>query len=128
MRLTLSNLSQESKNLQLPRSSLNRKATDSRVVKSNNKTRQALSEGKDNFREATLARPNLLTRSRSKDEQQKIIDGARTPFADFLLDVLEKEYIDNIYSDFYDFNRALSDGRAKLAEKLYLLIKELQDG
>src|SRR3990167_5244386 len=46
----------------------------------------------------------------------------------FLYTLLEKDYRDNIFTDGYGENRAFADGQATEAEKIYMLLKELENG
>ena len=48
--------------------------------------------------------------------------------AEFLYTLLERDFKDNIFTEGFGPERAFKDGQAKEAEKLYNLLKELENG
>jgi hypothetical protein len=48
--------------------------------------------------------------------------------SNFLYTILEKDYRDNVFTEGYGEDRAFRDGQAKEAEKIYTLLKELENG
>ena len=66
--------------------------------------------------------------SRDKEVQKQLLSQARSvpKFIEFLEWYLEREFLSNIYTEDSD-KRAFCDGKAKQCEKLYNLIKDIEN-